>query len=426
MGLGRLLQTRSTVITASDTVSGQLATYTIVDNLAPDWPTASYRGGMGIPGASRAATLLSDLLGQIPWNAFREPAAGGPEVMIRPRPPLLEQPHPPYTSMTTFSSWALDLIWHGNGLAVIAARSPLGWPTAVIPVPAESVGVRRVTPYVDSPLPVGTLEYSIGSLRLGEADVIHIMGPCAPGAVRGLGVLELHLNTLTLAQDQSRQARSMSTAGIPTGILKSTDPDIERDEAIELKAAWVAAQATRTVAFLNSSTEFTPLSWNPEQLQLVEARKFTLTELELIFGLPPGWLGGMNSARQYSNIEQDAVNLLKFSLGGHLARFEQTLSLKFPRGTRVRANVDAILRSDTLTRYQAHSIATGGKAWLLPNEVREDYEHRAPLTAEQQAQLEPPAPARSAPPRPNDPTQSEDGRAPRAGRAPAHPARTTR
>lgn len=377
MGLGRLL-TRSTQYTATDTVTGATATYTVLDNLGPDWPSVStYRGAMGIPGAWRASTLLSDLIGQVPWNGYRQ-VIGRPEEKLRPTPPLLEQPFPPDTRMSTFSSWALDLIWEGNAVGVIAARNALGWPTAAIPVSACNVGVRRVTPFASSPLPVGALEYSIGSLKLGSEDVIHIKGPCKPGDVRGMGVLEAHLNTFDLAKEQSRQARSLSAHGVPTGILESSNPDLKDDEAADMKAAWLASQRSRTVAVLNASTKFTPLSWNPEQLQLVEARKMSLTELELVFGLPVGWLGGQTSSRTYANIEQDAVNLLKFSLGGHFARFEQTFSLAFPADTVARANLDAVLRADTLTRYQAHAIALGGKPFLDVDEVRE-YEHRPPM-----------------------------------------------
>jgi HK97 family phage portal protein len=322
--------------------------------------------------------LLSDLLGQVPWNAYRQPV-GQPEELITPRPPLLEQPNPPDPRMATFSSAGQDLIWHGNALFVIAARNFAGWPTAVIPVPAMSAGVRRVTAYIDSPLPIGVLEYSIGRLRLGSQDVIHIKGPCEPGAVRGLGVLEAHLTTLNLALDQSRQASSVSNHGVPSGILESSSiPDLTDDEAADLKAGWLASQRNRTIAVLNASTKFTPLAWDPEKSQMVESRKFTLGELELIFGLPVGWLGGSQSSKTYSNIEADAVNLLKFSLGGHLARFEQTLSLAFPRGTEVRANMDAVLRADTLTRYQAHAVALAGEPFLTVDEVRE-FEHRKPM-----------------------------------------------
>lgn len=412
MGLGRLL-TRSTEITARDTVTGATSVYTIVDNLAPNWPSHGYRGAMGIPGAWRAATMLSGLIGLLPWDAWQK-IGTAPEQMITPRPPLLEQPHPPYTRMTTFGSAALDYFWHGNAVWVIASRNALGVPTAVIPVPACSVAVRRVTPFMTSPLPVGALEYKIGSLTLGSDGVIHIMGPCEPGAVRGLGLLEMHIATLNLARDQQNQASSISTHGVPTGILKSTDPDIDEKEALDLKAQWLRSQSTRSVAFLNASTEFTPLSWNPEELELVEARKFTLTELELIFGLPPGWLGGHNSSRQYSNIEQDGIHLLKFSLGDKLSQFEQTLSLAYPRGTCVRANVDVLLRPDTLARYQAHAIGIASH-FLTPDEARE-IEHRPPLTAAQQAQLAAAAPSTStgAPklPQPTDPSQSQDGQMP--------------
>jgi phage portal protein BeeE len=408
MGLGRLL-TRSTEITARDTVTGALSTFTIQDNLSPSWPSHGYRGAMGIPGAWRAATMFAGLLGGFPWDAWRV-IGDGPEEMITPRPALLEQPHPPYTRMTTFGSAALDYIWHGNSIWVIASRNAFGVPTAVIPVPACSVAVRRVTPFQSSPLPVGALEYKIGSLTLGSDGVIHIMGPCEPGAVRGMGALETHISTLTLARDQQTQASSISTHGVPTGILKSTDPDIEENEALELKASWVRSQATRSVAFLNASTEFTPLSWNPEELELIEARKFELTELELIFGLPPGWLGGHNSTRQYSNIEQDAINLIKFSLGDKLSQFEQTLSLAYPRGTSVRANLDVLQRPDTLARYQGYAIAIQSH-FMTPDEARK-IEHRPPLTAAQREQLlAMSAPPKTSTPMPSDPTQSQDGSA---------------
>lgn len=381
MGLARWL-TRSTEYTARDTVTGATAVFTVVDNLAPDWPSSSYRGGMSIPGAWRASVLLSDMLGGVPWNAYRQRAGQAPQKLY-PNPPLLEQPHPPDARITTFSGWALDLIWEGNAIGVWAARDATGWPTAVIPVPARHVAVRRVTKFVDSPLPVGALEYSIGSLRLGSQDVLHIKGPCESGALRGMGVLEAHLNTLDLATEQGRQARSLSRNGVPTGILKVSNPDATADDLAEAKKGWMVNQRDRTVAVLNATTDFTPLSWNPEEMQLVEARKFTLTELELIFGLPVGWLGGMNSARQYSNIEVDAVVLLKFSLGGHLARFEQNISLAMPRGTESKANLDAFLRPDTLTRYQAHAIALANH-FKTVDEVRE-LENLPPLPVEEDA-----------------------------------------
>lgn len=369
MGLGRLLQTRSTRLTATDTVSGASQTFTVVDNIVPDWPSASYQGGVSIPGADRAAVLLSDLIGQAPWDAYRK-VIGGPEICIEPTPLMLDQPNPPDTRMTSLSSLALDLIWHGNGIALISARNALGWPTAFIPMSALFVGVRRVTDWIDSPVPIGDVEYAVGNMRLSAQDVIHIKGPCAPGAVRGMGVLEKHLNTLQLASDLNRQARSISQHGVPTGVLEVANPDVTETEIKDLKASWLRSQQDRTIAVVNPSVKFTPLAWNPEQLQLVEARRMSLSELELVFGLPPGWLGGMNSARQYcADTETEILTADGWKRYDEVRPGDSCLTLSTGTGLAEWQPVQAVNIYDgphdvTVLRSQVHSsVTTAAHRW---------------------------------------------------------------
>lgn len=404
MGLGRLLrplreQHRTLTYTVSDSATGQFGYYTVLDSLGPDWPTSDpYKGAMGIPGCWRAANLIADLLAQVPWDAYRKadpPSLRGleqtrgstddvhiPTQRIDPRPHLLDQPSPPDTRHTTLKSLVLDYLWHGNGVAVVTGRDALERPTACKPVAATSVSVRRV-PRNDpqrSGRPVGSIEYKVGDQTFDAQDIIHFKGPVPAGQLRGMGIVESQVSTITLAKDQQRQASGVTNHGVPTGVLKSDNPDLTGAEAADMKAAWMAARASGGVAVLNATTEFVPLSWSPTDLQMVEARRLNLSEIELIFGFPVGWLGGMNSARQYSNVEMDAVNLLKFTLSGHLSQFEQTFSLLFPRGTHVRADLDVILRADILTRFKAYEIGID-KGILLRTEARST-EHLPPLTAE--------------------------------------------
>ena len=70
----------------------------------------------------------------------------------------------------------------------------------------------------------------------------------------------------------------------------------------------------------------------------------------------------------YSNIEQEAINLLKFTLGAHLVRRADAYRSS-PRGTWAQANTDALLRSDTTSRYQAHEIGIRA-GFLTTNEAR--------------------------------------------------------
>jgi HK97 family phage portal protein len=348
--------------------------------------SGEYGGAMGVPGAWRAAVLLSDLLGSVPWHAYRD-GPGGVAERVVPTPAILAQPSPPDIAMTTYSSLALDLFWHGNGLALRLGLDAAGNASAMLPVSAPEVHVTRVRAGDGVDLPIGEVAYHIGGRWHPASDVIHIKGPCAPGALRGMGILENHPRLLTLAVEQSRQAAAATGAGIPLGTLKSDNPDLDGDEAAELKSGWLMAQRERSIAVLNATTSFEPLAWNPTEAQLLEARKFTLHELALLFGVPLHYLGVEGGSRTYSNVESEGIDLTRFGLGGHLARFEGALTLALAPATWAKANLDALLRSDTLTRYQAHQIAIAAR-FLSPSEVRAT-EDRPPMTAAQLAELPP-------------------------------------
>lgn len=391
MGLGRTLN-RAVQYEVTNTETGATELFTIETGkgVAADWARGPYAGGMAHPGAWRAAVLLSDLLGSLPWYAERERGDQDPE-KLSPTPPLLDQPHPPDTRMSTFSGAALDLIWHGNAIAIVADRDRHGWPTAMVPRPADQVQVARAQPGDGLPFPVGTVVYGFNVAGGGQRwwsseDVVHVKGPARAGALRGMGVLECHLTgALKLAGELQKQAGAIADNAVPSMLIKSDDPDMSEADATELKTSYMKSQRTRQPAVMNANTTLEPLAWNPSETQLLDARKFTLNELALIFGLDPSWLGASQTSRVYSNIEQEAINLVKFSLGGHLARFEQELSRHFPRGTRAKANLDALLRSDTLSRYQAHKI--GIDAGFLTDDEARALEGRAPLTPEQRRQL---------------------------------------
>jgi HK97 family phage portal protein len=358
------------------------------------WPgNFEYRGALGIPGVERAVSIISDLIGGMPWDAYTQHGRDYAE-KISPRPTILEEPNPEETGMETFAAWVMDYLFDGNAIGIIAERNRSGVPTAIMPVPVSRVGIRRVPPDEYSPLPVGTIEYSIGSKRYSANEIFHVKGKCPPGCLRGWGVLEMHLNgcgELDLAAELARQARSISQNGVPTGKIKVTNPDATENDMIAVRDKWMENMRTRSPAVLNATTDFEPLSWNPEEMQLVDARKMSLLEVANIFGLPPRFLGAPSGeSMTYSNSETEAIDLMKFSIGGHVKRFEQRLSRLFVRGTWVLGNLDAILRADTLARYQAHQIGVNG-GWLLKSEVR-DIEKLPPVQGIDEPQQQPPQP----------------------------------
>lgn len=408
------------VRTAGESIEAVLLDFSNRYGFMP-WQAATYRGFLSVPGAWRASVMLSDLFAQMPFHSYRRGPDGG-DIATPRNAPILEEPAGSHEDpLTVYASWAMDYLWDGNAVGVYTSRGANGLPVAILPVPVCDVGVRmqvvpgsrngRLSEYT------GRREYSIGGVVFDQSEIFHVKGPCAPAALRGLGVLETQIATLTLSRDLQAQADAIGLHGVPTGLLKSTNPEADPADLTLAKAAWIQSQRTRTIAALGPNIDFEPLSWNPEESQLVEARKLSLTEQELIFGLPPGWLGGATSSRTYSNVEQDAVNLIKFSmLAGMIAKFESKFTRQtLPRGQTARANRDAVLRSDTMTRYQAHALALGKKAWKSVNEVR-GTENLAPVEGgdeiDNTPEVAPPAPDTT---EPTDDNPTTDETSPEGG-----------
>lgn len=395
MGLGALVErvlTRNVKYDVTNTLTGEQASFTVVTDggpgMYPGWGYGAYRGLLGIPAADRAMSLIAGLGSQVHWQGFRR-VAGRRPVALDPNPVVLDQPAGTFEiPMRTYYGWIMDRMAHGNGIGLVAARGLDGWPTSYLPVSAEFVQVKRVAENDPAPgFRVGEVAYLVNGRWYHDYEVIHFKGPAAPGGLRGMGVLENHFATLDRSRKLDQQAGAVDSSGVPTGLLKSLNPDLTKTEAQELKDAWRNAQVTRTVAVLNPSTEFEPIAWNPTELQLLEARKYTLTEWSNIFGIDLEFLGGENSSKAYSNIEQKGADLLRFGRPGEIiAEFAQTLTMALPRGQFVKPDLEFLLRSDKKTRWEIYAGAiTAG--WLSPSEARaaEDME---PLTAAQQDEID--------------------------------------
>ena len=110
---------------------------------------------------------------------------------------------------------------------------------------------------------------------------------------------------------------------------------------------------------------------NPRDAQFIESRNFNTLEIARLFGIPATLMltATEGSSMTYSNVEQDWLGFVRFTLTKYLRKIEEALTTFTPRGQAVRFQISALLRSDTLSRYQAHQIAlTAG--FMTLNEIR--------------------------------------------------------
>lgn len=189
---------------------------------------------------------------------------------------------------------------------------------------------------------------------------------------RTRGVLEMHAAEYGMAEQAVRYGSSTFRSGVPSGYLKVSVPNYSADQAAALKAKWLESHGgdRRSIAVLNSTTDFTPLSMSPLDMALIESRRMSLIDVANMFGVPPYMIGGTDGgSNTYSNAESRNADLMRFTLLQHANNVDDVLTGLVPAGQYVEVSFNGLLRADTATRYAAYSTAIKD-GWLLPGEVR--------------------------------------------------------
>lgn len=331
-----------------------------------------YGETLGIPAVHRAVSLLTGAVVQMSLKAYAPYDSGSP-ALLNPQPFLCTNPSPPQTRSSVFSSLFMDYLLNGNAIAVVVDRDPdTTWPTAIMPVPARwvEITVDRST---------GFVWYKIGDDLYAPQDVIHVKGLCSPGHLRGMAILEAACRTFRTAESELTQAANLSESGVPTGLLSATSPDVTQAELVAAKQGWVDNQRRRTVAALGPGVTFTPLSWSPDDMQLIEARSRSTQDIAMLFGVPLRYFGEAVGGLSYSNPGSDSADLLKFALDQHLIRFEEAFELQTP-GAELCFDRKAISQADPAG--QMALAAQGVSAGLISiDEGRAMIGYYTPLTA---------------------------------------------
>jgi len=320
---------------------------------------------LGVPAIYRGVTLIADAIGALGLHSYRNGR------IVKPTPQILIKPNPQETRIETISAMAASLILDGNYIAVLGERGANGLPEMFYPVAIDRVHVTRVD---------GRMVYRIDEQVYNADEILHIKNFTLPGEFFGRGIVETQKQAIGKEIAINEYASRYFDGGVnPTAVIKSGNPDLTQEEADALKTAWLSMYSgrNRQPAVLNSTTDFEILSSNAQESQLIEAQIQGLTEAANILGLPAYYLGAPNSSRTYANVEQENLQLVRWSIQPIAERIEQALSELLVRGQTAKFNYDTLLRTDTLSRYQAHAVGlTNG--FLTVDEVR-DMENRDPI-----------------------------------------------
>ena len=212
-------------------------------------------------------------------------------------------------------------------------------------------------------------------VNLKPSDVLHIPGLGFDGLV-GYSPIAMAKNAIGMAiACEEYGAKFFANGATPGGILEDPgtvkDPQRGRDS---WTSAFGGSSNFNKVAVLEEGMKYTPISISPEQAQFLETRKFQIDEIARIFRVPPHMVGDLEKS-SFSNIEQQSLEFVKYTLEPWIVRWEQSINRALLSETEkatyfVKFNVDGLLRGDYQSRMNGYATARQN-GWMSANDIRE-------------------------------------------------------
>ncbi|MEA4900587.1 phage portal protein [Desulfitobacterium sp.] len=294
---------------------------------------------------------------------------------------LHDEPNPEMTSFVFRETMMNHLLLSGNAYAQII-RNARGEVVALYPLMPNRMKVDRdsqgrlyyrYTKNSDDSPEVGKAAQS--DVILAPSDVLHILGLGYDGLV-GYSPIAMAKNAVGLAiAAEEYGAKFFANGAAPSGVLEhpGTIKDPER-----IRQSWQStfggSANSNKIAVLEEGLKYTPIAISPEQAQFLETRKFQINEIARIFRVPPHMLADLEKS-SFSNIEQQSLEFVKYTLDPWVVRWEQAMNRSLlldseKRDIFTKFNVDGLLRGDYASRMTGYATARQN-GWMSANDIRE-------------------------------------------------------
>lgn len=326
------------------------------------------RETVAVPAAYRAIQILATSVSQLSLDAYRQ----GEKIIDRP-PAIIRRPSLDIPRSTWLEQATMSLATTGN-LYMTPVRDTEGQP-----IDLPIINPHHVTVTQNSETSEITYHYQGKKYRRDQ--IAHCALMRLPGQLTGISPIQAARNSLTFARDLNHHVSGwFDNAGQPAGIL-SSDQSLSDNQARAYRNAWNGLDAEGNeidhaenpsgIKVLGRGLEYKPILLNPRDALWLEAQTWTALEIARLFGVPSSLMlvEPDGTSRTYSNISQEWLAFTRFTLMGYLRPIEEALTELVPRGVTIRFNLEALLRADTMTRYQSYQLATQA-GWLTTDEIR--------------------------------------------------------
>ena len=338
------------------------------------------RSAMQMTAVYSCVRVLAEAVAGLPLNLYRYTGDGGKEKAINHPLYLLlhDEPNPEMSSFVFRETLMTHLLLWGNAYAQII-RNGKGEVVALYPLMPNKMTVDRDER--------GQLYYSYQrsndeavrskdqTVILRPSNVLHIPGLGFDGLV-GYSPIAMAKNAIGMAiACEEYGAKFFANGAAPGGVLEHPgtikDPQRVRES---WQSTFGGSGNANKIAVLEEGMKYTPIGISPEQAQFLETRKFQINEIARIFRVPPHMVGDLEKS-SFSNIEQQSLEFVKYTLEPWVIRWEQSiqrtlLSQEEKAHYFVKFNLEGLLRGDYQSRMNGYATARQN-GWMSANDIRE-------------------------------------------------------
>ena len=288
------------------------------------------RSSMQMTAVYSCVRVLAEAVAGLPLHLYKYTDSGGKDKALEhPLYFLLhDEPNPEMTSFVFRETLMTHLLLWGNAYAQLI-RNGRGEVVGIYPLMPNRVSVNRDDK--------GNIYYKYlrgledahlnkeNEVILLHSEVLHIPGLGFDGLV-GYSPIAMAKNAIGMAiACEEYGAKFFANGATPGGILEH--PGVVKDPE-RVRASWNSAFGgsanANKVAVLEEGMKYTPISISPNEAQFLETRKFQINEIARIFRVPPHMVGDLEKS-SFSNIEQQSLEFVKYTLEPWLIRWEQSL-----------------------------------------------------------------------------------------------------
>lgn len=340
--------------------------------------------------------ILAEAIASLPLHVYEYQNDGGKK-LVHDHPLyylLHDEPNPEMTSFVFRETLMSHLLIWGNAYAQII-RDGAGRVLGLYPLLPDKMEVQRDDRgniyYVysrnsdENPM---FKEY--GNIKLKAEDVLHIPGLGFDGLI-GYSPIAMAKNAvgMTLACEEYG-ASFFANGANPGGVLEH--PGVLKDPS-KVRESWNSVYRgvnnAHKIAVLEEGMKYQQIGIPPEEAQFLETRKFQINEIARLYRIPPHMVGDLDKS-SFSNIEQQSLEFVKYTLDPWVIRWEQSLqrSLLLPgeKGKYfIKLNVDGLLRGDYQSRMNGYAVGRQN-GWFSANDIRE-MENMNPIPDEEGGNL---------------------------------------